>query len=53
MNPVDKMLIEYAKLHVQLVLANETIQKLLAENAALQAQIKATDVPTTDASARK
>jgi hypothetical protein len=39
-NPVlDKMMIEYAKLHVQLVIANETVQKLGQENAALTKQL--------------
>ena len=40
-NPVlDKMMIEYAKLHIQLVIANETVQKLGQENAQLQSQLK-------------
>lgn len=51
MNQVDKMLIEYAKLHLQLVISQESIQKLAAENQALQAKIKemTKSTPTAEA----
>jgi hypothetical protein len=44
MTSIDKVLIEYAKLHVQLQVANELLQKAYADKAALEAKLQ----PTTN-----
>ena len=50
MNQIDKLLIEYAKLHLQLVISQESIQKLSQENLELQAKIQRLNTPdATDA----
>ena len=42
--PVDKILIEYAKLHLQLVQANETIAQLQEKIKELTASVEAKTV---------